>query len=439
MRDFVHDCLYARATGYFSSASARVHRPSEPLPFRKMIGEAEYRDTQRALAASSPEGFLTPVEYFHPWYARALGRYVLRDHRRRVKHERHAPPLRVFEIGGGNGTCALGFLSWLREAAPDEYAHASYELVEISAEMAARQRARLEEAGFPPERYAVHNVSALDWPRGAPAPGARAGGHADRSGHCYVLGLEVLDNLPHDLVRWTRGGLEQAVVLDGGGGVLEQAWEPLADEALASAVDALGLGGAHAWRRAAVRTAREHPGLRLLRPMRVGAAFASALSTRNPTAWVPTAASLMLRAVLDAEPAHTMLLADFSWLPPQPGGALLAPVVHSKEGGVTRDRGGRVLEAADGTCDVFFPTDFDALGALYRTAGGAEAESVPSAQLLAEYAELEHTETRSGYNPLLSDFTNTRIFIGRSGARVGPDQAPPSAAGHASSSGDDNR
>jgi hypothetical protein len=152
MRDFVHECLYARS-GYFASTAERVHRPSAPIRFGSMIGEAEWRQTQASLAAESSGGFLTPVEYFHPWYARALGRFVVAEHLRRA--DGHETPLRIFELGGGNGTCAAGLLGWLRNEFPQLYETCTYELVEISPTMAARQLARLEEIRIEQEQGAL--------------------------------------------------------------------------------------------------------------------------------------------------------------------------------------------------------------------------------------------------------------------------------------------
>lgn len=444
MRDFVHECLYARA-GYFSSPAERVHHPAAPVRFTALIGEAEWRQTQTALVEESSAGFLTPVEYFNPWYARALGRYIVGDHLRHIARVGRThpgappPPLRIVEMGGGNGTCAAAILGLLRDDFPELFETCSYELVEISQTMAERQSARLRENGVDGERYAVHNLSAIDWarrqggqrdrPTESPAGQRQPGG--DGVEPCYILGLELLDNLPHDLLRWTPRGLEQAVVVELSGEPLqtgtqtagaavavgacarEQQWEPLTDEALQWAVKLLELDTRAAWRAAALSRARSHPGLSMLRPARLAAAWLSAATAASPSLWVPTSAALLLDGLLRSEPAHRLILADFDWLPPQPGGALLAPVVQSRTGAHTLDRGGRVLEASDGECDVFYPTDFSSLAGLYTALGGARARTIKTRDFMREHAELECTETRSGYNPLLEDFSNTALLIAR--------------------------
>jgi hypothetical protein len=73
-----------------------------------------------------------------------------------------------------------------------------------------------------------------------------------------------------------------------------------------------------------------------------------------------------------------------------------------------------------GEADVFFPTDFDALQRVYRASrAAATREPAPpdcatvltSRSFLQRYGEPRQTETADGYNPMLEDFTNTRVFL----------------------------
>jgi hypothetical protein len=108
-----------------------------------------------------------------------------------------------------------------------------------------------------------------------------------------------------------------------------------------------------------------------------------------------------------------------------------------------------------GTADIFFPTDFDSLASLYAAAAdsgpqlyAAEAAAVaaaeakagskagrnskqqrqegaassavscshsPTAEFMAAFAEAKQTRLLSGYNPLVQDWQNTRVFVGQSG------------------------
>ena len=72
-------------------------------------------------------------------------------------------------------------------------------------------------------------------------------------------------------------------------------------------------------------------------------------------------------------------------------------------------------------CDVFFPTDFAMLCAMYDEAMGGLGEGTgwrvarthtSSREFFGRHARVGATQTRSGYNPLLEDFVNTRVFVG---------------------------
>jgi hypothetical protein len=196
--------------------------------------------------------------------------------------------------------------------------------------------------------------------------------------------------------------------------------------------------------------------------------------------WLPTKALALADALHGALPRrHTFVASDFDALPGVQVEGHGAPIVSGRrfleeedeesdedgEGGderwrrqrrrrllrrrlVARDHAGVLVPW--GTADIFFPTDFDALGALYVEAarqgkeGGAGAaarpaaaaaaarsaptspspappprsaprpacQHMPTADFMAAFAESKRTRTLSGYNPLLQDFQNTRFFIG---------------------------
>lgn len=192
--------------------------------------------------------------------------------------------------------------------------------------------------------------------------------------------------------------------------------------------------------------------------------------------WLPTRALALADALHAALPSrHTLVASDFDALPGVQVEGHGAPIVSGRrvvdlDGSESEEeeeeeeqRGGsgekrrqrqrlrRRLVARDhagvlvpwGTADIFFPTDFDALSALYveaataaaaaigeeeeegsqRGAGAARADGrraksqaacqhMPTADFMAAFAESKRTRTLSGYNPLLQDFRNTRFFIG---------------------------
>lgn len=81
-----------------------------------------------------------------------------------------------------------------------------------------------------------------------------------------------------------------------------------------------------------------------------------------------------------------------------------------------------------GSADIFFPTDFGMLSRLHADAAARAGRAVPrhgavvgggrhmkSAEFMRLYADLAATRTRSGYNPLLEDYSNTSFFLGGEG------------------------
>jgi len=69
--------------------------------------------------------------------------------------------------------------------------------------------------------------------------------------------------------------------------------------------------------------------------------------------------------------------------------------------------------------DIFFPTNFEALAAMYARLAGEGARTTTSAcsAFFKEHADLQRTTTMSGYNPLIEDFTNTKVFVGTTRTR----------------------
>lgn len=122
-----------------------------------------------------------------------------------------------------------------------------------------------------------------------------------------------------------------------------------------------------------------------------------------------------------------------------------APLVATQAPGGKSEDLGTYLDQVGG-CDVFFPTDFDALASLDRSArefnnsielnnsigdaGGKGAatpgnhggelprghrdracEVISTKEFMRRHADLDATVTGSGYNPLTQDFANTNFFL----------------------------
>uniref|UniRef100_A0A1D2AF11 Protein arginine methyltransferase NDUFAF7 n=1 Tax=Auxenochlorella protothecoides TaxID=3075 RepID=A0A1D2AF11_AUXPR len=391
VRDFIHDSLYHPTEGYFSKGPS-VGTPPAPIDFASLGNELAYFNRVQALYTSLQVSWLTPVEIFQPHYGAAVAECVAARWRRAG-----APGgLRIFEIGGGTGTLAQNVLDHLRANHPSIYADCRYSIVEISAALAATQAARLGADSGHARRFDVQRRDATradDWPA--------------HPGPCFVLAMEVLDNLAHDLVT-RRGGATWRQVSVEGGADGDAASPPrevegeVADEHVARAL-AAWLHAAPPPRRGLVRRAAA----RLL---------PAALAPRE-AAFLPTAALRLLDTLHAMLPGHALLAADFDSLPEVSIRGVNAPLVATTEKGSTRDHGTYLVPR--GTADIFFPTDFRLLAELHAEAGCGAARprptcssSVKTAEFMGIWAAPGATRTRSGYEPLLSDYSNTSVFLG---------------------------
>eukprot|EP00850_Spirogloea_muscicola_P012604 SM000082S22846 [mRNA] locus=s82:259946:263367:- [translate_table: standard] len=401
----------------------------------RRCGREEYQALLRRLYAERDTAWLTPVEVFQPWYGNALAEYILRQ------HEDSTAPLKIFEIGAGSGTCAVNILDYIKERSqPGIYESMTYTAFEISAGLADTQLRRVHR-GMPSHagRFHVRKHGAQD---------VLAWGHPDDT-PCFVIMLEVLDNLPHDrIIRQGPIGpwLETYLVempppqgkdviggpafndslpslRDGGEQVvrLQEMLRPITDPLLAQCLTVLD------------------------KPSQGGAAGGGSLATlarrwmgqllsREEVRWIPTGCMELLQALHAVHPNMTLIAADFDFLPDVVIAGHGAPLVASKVKGVTTDYTTYIVPevriepqlGAKRQVDIFFPTDFTALEQLdhscaaatiaARTAAGRPLRSrasaiVSTASMMQRYGDIKRTSTRSGFNPLLDDYSNTQFYI----------------------------
>lgn len=107
-----------------------------------------------------------------PVYAQAVANYIHRSLRK-------GEPVKIFEIGAGNGTCAQNILDYFKEETPTLYPNLKYTIIEISEQMTRRQRERISH--FDQIKIVNESIFSLRTIENDP---------------CYIVGLEVLDNLP---------------------------------------------------------------------------------------------------------------------------------------------------------------------------------------------------------------------------------------------------
>lgn len=285
----------------------------------------------------------TPTELFKPYYARALASAIVQSYK---KTDWPHNDLVIYEVGAGNGSFMLDCLRWIRAEHPEIFRRTQYRIIEISAMLSKQQRARAEAAGLG-DHVEVINKDFFEWTVNSSDP-------------CFVVALEVFDNLAHDMIRYDMATLEpmQAFVAIDAHGDYSLLYEPLNDPLLRRVL---------AYRRLLPPSAATQPPLAkpllasgTLRSVYANMPFAPNLS---PTPdFIPTKAVAFLERLRDQLPAHRLLVADFSSLPDAVPGRN-GPVVQ------TRYKDSMVpcetFLVQQGYFDIFFPTDFDLLRDTY--------------------------------------------------------------------------
>jgi hypothetical protein len=229
------------------------------------------------------------------------------------------------------------------------------------------------------------------------------------------MGMEVLDNLPHDKIRGKiRHKLEQAEVFS----VLDKTSKTDSKQ----------------------QTLREHfvplmdPLLkRILRTVPNYYTEQSTSGLHTDAFWVPSIACGVLQHAIHQRPNLGLVMADFDWLPapdldPDPkfsednglSGLLSAGETPAEGSPIVTDMEGKDHEsylAAPPHCDILFPTDFPKLESFVKRCLPAAAPSMVRVEKQSRFLERwgsEHVaKTRSwltGHTPLLHDFVNCSVL-----------------------------
>lgn len=414
VRDYIRDVLYNPSEGYFMQdvIYSRIKEEKTYVDFNELAGEAEYRLMLRDMYEKRGVAWMTPCEIFAPWYSFAIARYLLKEHRRT-----NESTLRVVEIGGGNGTNMMHMLDFLKSQAPDVYANTRATLVDISPAMSERQAEIVESKH--PGRCRFINDDICD-----PKPNGELGVEEEP---CFVVGLEILDNLPHDKVfRNGDDEIEEVHVVSARSpdGQPCETRRPLSDSWIQETLKHFPIPDSEMM----ARYTRRRDGFFGGMWKRVSGSRARG----DVGAFVPTGAVRLLHVLNDRFPSHRLILADFDHLPapnvplvrlPSSSetfrdGTLDGPIYNTPLVAAVTPNGKDVdyetylLPHHAGTADIFFATDFDRLSDAYtRISKGRHATVHRSSEFLIDHADCERTVTTGGYNPLLEDFTNTRFIL----------------------------
>lgn len=279
-----------------------------------------------------------------PYYAQAVANHLATEYKLALYPYND---LKIFEIGAGNGSMMTGVLDYLRDNEPEVYKRTHYHTIEISQQLADLQLARASAAGHS-GRVSTVRQSIFDWKQVITDP-------------CFFLAFEVLDNLSHDVVRYTledETPLQCLVEIDDRGDFTE-IYEPVSDPLIRRFLDI----------RREIRRHNPyahttlHPILAkspLLRKIYASMPFAPNLS---PPDFLPTQSLMLLDVLRHKFPAHRVLMSDFDELPDTIPGRL-APVVQTRYEGQSVTCSTYLV--SQGWFDIFFPTDFRFLRDMYE-------------------------------------------------------------------------
>ncbi|OVA00095.1 putative S-adenosyl-L-methionine-dependent methyltransferase MidA [Macleaya cordata] len=307
VRDFIHSALYDPNHGYFSKRSGAVGMLESSIKFNKLEGRRAYLRHLDKIYKQNDISWFTPVELFKPWYAHGIAEAIMRTANLSV-------PLKIYEIGGGSGSCAKNIMDYIMLNAPARvYNNMTYISVEISSALAKKQ---LETVGEVRSHLSKFRVECRD--------------AADRSGWgdvdlqpCWVIMLEVLDNLPHDLIYsenqvspWMEVWLQrQKDSLN-----ISELYKPLQDPLIKRCIEIVDLEREHSTHGArAISAARSMWSKFFPKPRR---------------SWMPTGCLRLLEVLHGSLPKMSLIASDFSFLPDVRVPGARAPLVSTKGAGV---------------------------------------------------------------------------------------------------------
>ncbi|XP_028095079.1 uncharacterized protein LOC114295081 isoform X2 [Camellia sinensis] len=345
VRDFIRSALYDPNHGYFSQRSGSVGVLERSIKFNQLQGRKAYMQHLHSIYKQNDISWFTPVELFKPWYAHGIAEAIMRTANLSV-------PLKIYEIGGGSGTCAKGIMDYIMLNAPTRvYNNMTY--------MKCGPTTML---GY----YAGEN-QVLPW-------------------------MEVWVEKQHDRSE------------------LAELYKPLQDPLIISCMEILDLDKDLTTRGGrTTSTARNIWAKIFPKPRRC---------------WLPTGCLKLLEVLHGALPKMSLIASDFSFLPDVKVPGERAPLVSTKKDGSSSDFNSYLN--AKGDADIFFPTDFWLLERIDHYCSGwlklqkdkssnkgkkRRTIMLDTSSFMEEFGLPSKTRTKDGYNPLLDDFKNTKIYL----------------------------
>ncbi|XP_016197845.1 uncharacterized protein LOC107638961 isoform X2 [Arachis ipaensis] len=390
VRDFVHSALYHPLHGYFSQRPRSVGVLHSSIKFNQLEGRKAYMRYLDNIYKQNDISWFTPVEIFKPWYAHAIAEAIMRT-------ANFSVPLKIYEIGGGSGTCAKGILDYIMlNAPPKVYNSMTYTSVEISPSLAEVQRETVGEVRSHIPKFRVECRDAAD---------RRGWGDVERQ-PCWVIMLEVLDNLPHDLVyseNQVSPWMEVWVERQHGRETLGELYKPLQDPLITRCVEIMDMDEPKTTRSAAVPTLK---------------GIWSKVYPKPRRCWLPTGCLKLLEVLHEVLPKMSLIASDFSYLPDVKVPGERAPLVSTKKDGSSSDYENYMDAKVWFPISLIFQSSFFISGWLklkgdHTSKKGKKRRTITldTSAFMEEFGLPTKTRTKDGYNPLLDDFKNTKFYL----------------------------
>lgn len=394
--EYIRAALYDEQLGYFTNPqNIQLGQLAAPIKFSNLLGYSDY--TEQLNINYPKHKFLTPSEIFRPFYGMTMARYV-----RSQQQKHNLDKIRVVEIGSGMGGQADSFLMYFKNYEPELYPDIEYTLLEISPTLMKKSKTLLysnhrDKCGRGDIKFVNQDAFTFNEKMGKDV---------------FFMMFEILDNLPHDMVQFSSklDNIQEAWITSGEDRKEKHLlYQDLSDPYIVKCFEI--------WKELYIKNGA----LKLKdaeTPKSFFQKFFERINTVKSSGYnvcLPTGFYKLVEHINKNFENPRFLLTDFSSLP---GSTRFIknklchnyPILSTKLERSEDHKDYESFEEADfGKCDIFFETDFDYAKVMLEKFGGEYTVSKPK-EFIERNARQKWAETRSGYNPMMEDFLNTRFL-----------------------------
>ena len=399
--EYVYDQLYHPRDGYFTKFNEnQLGRLPKHIPFNQLLGYSDY--TQMLIELYPKSQFLTPSEIFRPFYGMSLANLMLTQNQAKGISE-----VNIIEVGSGLGGNANSILNFFKNTNQEIYKNLSYTLIEISPISLEISRKYIE-ADHPQlvkkGQIIFENVDVFN---------SKLKSNKD----CYVILLEILDNLPHDKIRISRDlktVSETWIEIDPITNERKETFKNLENKYIKVCFEV--------FRELYGNKGNLSPEMFMSKGViqKFKNLFNKIIFTQKDLAiYLPTGFYKIAEQINANYPKVNFILSDFCSLPLNGNSSpdiieINPPIISTKMDVAHESKDYKfVFEPAFGTADIFFPTDFELIRSVLESVQHKKYNIESPEQFFEKHADTTWARTRSDYNPMFSDFANTRFLYSK--------------------------